>query len=62
MGYVVQSLLRSVPGLTTEKATEIMFEAHNQGRARVIVCPLELAELYRERLESCKLTATVEKA
>jgi hypothetical protein len=26
----------------------------------VIVCPLEPAELYRDRLESCSLTATIE--
>ena len=62
MAHVVRSLLRSVPSLTTEKATEIMFEAHNHGKARVIVCPLELAELYRDRLQSCNLTATIEKA
>ena len=34
--------------------------AWNRGRAVVIVCPLEPAELYRDRLESCKLTATIE--
>ncbi len=60
MGYVVQSLRRSVPGLSVERAVEIMLEAHNSGRALVITCPLELAELYRDRLESCGLTATIE--
>jgi ATP-dependent Clp protease adapter protein ClpS len=39
-----------------------MLDAHDNGKAVVIVCPLELAELYRERLESCGLTATIEKA
>lgn len=62
MGHVVSSLLRSVPGLTPQRAEEIMLEAHNHGQAMVIVCPLELAELYRERLESCGLTATIERA
>jgi ATP-dependent Clp protease adaptor protein ClpS len=62
MAHVVRSLLRSVPSLNLAKATEIMFEAHNQGRARVVVCPLELAELYRDRLQSCRLVATIEKA
>ncbi len=62
MVYVVRCLLRCVPGLTVEKATEIMLEAHFHGQAIVIVCPLELAELYRERLEGCGLTATIEKA
>lgn len=62
MTYVVRALLRCVPGLTPERATAIMLEAHNHGRAIVITCPLELAELYRDRLESCGLTATVEPA
>ena len=62
MGYVVQSLLRSVPDLSPEQATEVMLEAHNHGRAVVIICPLEMAELYRDRLESCGLTATIEKS
>jgi ATP-dependent Clp protease adaptor protein ClpS len=61
MDHVVRSLLRSVPGLSTSKAVDIMMEAHNTGRAIVIVCPLELAELVRDRLESCGLTATIER-
>lgn len=62
MAHVVKALRRSVPGLTIERAAEIMFEAHQSGRARVVVCPLELAELYRDRLQSYSLTATIEKA
>jgi ATP-dependent Clp protease adaptor protein ClpS len=62
MMYVVQCLLKTVPGLGTERATEIMYEAHNHGKAVVTTCPLELAELYRDRLESFGLTATIEKA
>jgi ATP-dependent Clp protease adaptor protein ClpS len=62
MTYVVRSLLACVPELTTERATEIMLEAHLQGRAHVITCPLERAELYRDRLQSRGLTATIEKA
>ena len=62
MLHVVQSLLRSVPSLTPSQAETIMLEAHLRGLAIVITCPLELAELYRERLESCRLTATIEKA
>jgi ATP-dependent Clp protease adaptor protein ClpS len=62
MTYVVRSLLICVPELTTERATEIMLEAHLQGHARVITCPLERAELYRDRLQSRGLTATIEKA
>lgn len=62
MDHVVRSLLRSVPSLTVERAAEIMLEAHNHGEATVIVCPKEAAEHYRERLESCGLTATIEPA
>jgi ATP-dependent Clp protease adaptor protein ClpS len=62
MQHVVRSLLRSVPQLTQERAAEIMLEAHNHGQARVIACPLETAELYRDRLESCGLMATIEPA
>jgi ATP-dependent Clp protease adaptor protein ClpS len=62
MDHVVRSLLRSVPGLSRAAAARIMLEAHLTGVALVTVCPLELAELYRERLESCGLTATIEAA
>jgi ATP-dependent Clp protease adaptor protein ClpS len=59
MDHVVRSLQKSVPGLTQERAAEIMLEAHNHGSATVIVCALEPAELYRERLEGYGLTATI---
>jgi ATP-dependent Clp protease adaptor protein ClpS len=62
MVYVVQCLLKSVPKLGRRRAVEIMFEAHNHGSAVVTTCPLELAELYRDRLEGFGLTATIEKA
>jgi ATP-dependent Clp protease adaptor protein ClpS len=62
MDHVVRSLLRSVPKLSRIRAIQIMIEAHNRGVALVIVCPLEQAELFRERLESCGLTATIEAA
>ena len=62
MLYVVRSLIKSVPNLGTARATKIMLEAHNRGKAVVTTCPLELAELNRDRLESFGLTATIEKA
>jgi ATP-dependent Clp protease adaptor protein ClpS len=62
MTYVVACLLKTVPELSTRRAIEIMFEAHTHGQARVVTCPLELAELYRDRLESFSLTATIERA
>ena len=62
MDYVVHSLLMCVPELDEGEAVSIMFEAHESGRAQVIVCPLERAELYRDRLKSRRLTATIERA
>ena len=60
--HVVQALVASVPELSRDRATEIMLEAHNAGRAEAVRCPLERAELYRERLESFTLTVTIERA
>jgi ATP-dependent Clp protease adaptor protein ClpS len=60
MDHVVESLLRSVPTLTPDEAVEIMYTAHHHGQAAVTTCPRETAELYRERLEACGLTATIE--
>jgi ATP-dependent Clp protease adapter protein ClpS len=59
MTFVVSALLRSVPELTTERAVEVMLAAHEHGQADVVSCPLERAELYRDRLESHGLTATI---
>lgn len=62
MDHVVRSLLRCIPGLGVERAAEIMLTAHNHGQADVVTCPKEQAELYRDRLEGCGLTATIEPA
>ncbi|MCK9518870.1 MAG: ATP-dependent Clp protease adaptor ClpS [Dehalococcoidia bacterium] len=62
MDHVVRALLASVPALTVESAVEVMMTAHNHGEATVTQCPKETAELYRERLESFGLTATIEPA
>jgi ATP-dependent Clp protease adaptor protein ClpS len=62
MAHVVRALLDSVPELTAERAHEVMIEAHERGSADVIQCPYERAELYRDRLESFGLTATIERA
>lgn len=62
MDHVVRALLLSVPELTLERAAEVMLTAHEHGQADVISCPLERAELYRDRLESHGLTATIRKA
>ena len=62
MAHVVESLLQCVPSLDHRQAAEIMLEAHSNGQARVIVCPLERAEAYRDCLQSRGLRATIEKA
>ena len=62
MDHVVKALLRSVPSLSPDDAVRIMFEAHENGSAVVISCPKETAEMYRDRLESFSLTATIEPA
>ncbi|MGE0134669.1 MAG: ATP-dependent Clp protease adaptor ClpS [Dehalococcoidia bacterium] len=62
MGHVVTALLASVPELSPERAVDIMLQAHRFGQATVISCPLERAELYRDRLESQGLTCTIDRA
>ena len=62
MDFVVDALLKSVEPLTEDESVQIMLEVHNTGRAVVITCPLEHAELYRDRLRTFKLGVTIEKA
>ncbi|MFQ6029184.1 MAG: ATP-dependent Clp protease adaptor ClpS [Dehalococcoidia bacterium] len=62
MDYVVEALVKSVPSLLVNDAVNIMFDAHNTGRAVVITCPLEQAELYRDRIRSFSLGVSIEKA
>jgi len=62
MDHVVRALRRSVPSLSVDDAVRIMFDAHNHGQATVITCAKEEAELYRDRLQSFALTATIEPA
>ena len=62
MEYVVESLTKSVPSLSTAEAAAIMLEAHQTGQAVVITCLLEQAEMYRDRIRSFGLGATIEKA
>lgn len=61
MDHVVHALLVSVPELDVQRAVQVMLTAHEHGQADVISCPLERAELYRDRLEAHGLTATIER-
>jgi len=58
--YVAQSLVKAVTSLSEQDAWRITVEAHQTGKAIVIVCHQEAAEFYQERLQSYGLTITVE--
>ncbi len=58
MDLVVTALMRTIE-LSFERAVEIMFEAHNSGKAVAWSGAKELAELYRDGLEGYGLTATI---
>lgn len=60
MDYVVEALVKSVPSLDVNDALEIMFTAHKEGTAVVIVVPQETAEFYQERILSFGLGCTIE--
>ncbi len=61
MDHVVQALRKSIPGMSLGRAAAVMWEAHVNGKALVLACPLELAELYQQRLLSFGLSATIER-
>lgn len=61
MGHVVEALMTVTPVATTD-ARKIMLTAHFHGRAVVMTTHRERAELYRDRLRSKSLVATVEPA
>jgi ATP-dependent Clp protease adaptor protein ClpS len=58
MPRVVVILKRVVSGITSRRATSIMYEAHTRGKAVVNSCHKELAELYEERLRERGLTVS----
>ncbi|MDP9350714.1 MAG: ATP-dependent Clp protease adaptor ClpS [Chloroflexota bacterium] len=58
MDFVVSALLRTIP-MDVQKAVEVMYEAHEHGKAVAWSGAKEVAELYRDGLESCGLSATI---
>ncbi|MGF1478005.1 MAG: ATP-dependent Clp protease adapter ClpS [Cyanophyceae cyanobacterium] len=60
MEHVVQTLMKTVAGMTQPQAVDIMMEAHTNGMALVITCALEHAEFYCQTLKSHGLTSTIE--
>jgi ATP-dependent Clp protease adaptor protein ClpS len=61
MDYVVASLMKAVP-VTMAEAMRIMLEAHTEETAVVIICPLETAEYYRDRIQTFGLHCSIERA
>jgi ATP-dependent Clp protease adaptor protein ClpS len=61
MSYVVW-VFRKLFGHSEEKATRLMLQVHNEGRAIVSSGPLEKAELDCHRLHHHGLWATLERA
>jgi ATP-dependent Clp protease adaptor protein ClpS len=60
MEYVVQTLMKTVSGMTQPQAVNIMMEAHTSGVGLVITCALEPAEFYSETLNNHGLSSTIE--
>ena len=60
MEYVVETLMKTVSGMTQPQAVNIMMETHNSGVGLVITCALDHAEFYCETLRNHGLTSTIE--
>ncbi|MGI8650205.1 MAG: ATP-dependent Clp protease adaptor ClpS [Rubrobacter sp.] len=60
MERVIDVLKKVIPNMDFKQATNIMLEAHKNGKAVVIKCHRELAELYQEGLTSGGLISTIE--
>ncbi len=60
MEYVVQTLMKTIAGMTQTQAVNIMMEAHTNGVGLVIICALEPAEFYCETLCNHGLSSTIE--
>ncbi|AHY46250.1 hypothetical protein RradSPS_0967 [Rubrobacter radiotolerans] len=59
MEHVIDAL-KKVVGLSSRLATDVMLEAHKNGRSVVTKCHRELAELYQEGLVNEGLISTIE--
>jgi len=58
--YVMRSLQKAIPGL--QNAEEIVIETDREGRAIVIICVKEIAELYEDRIKTFGLIVSIEPA
>lgn len=60
MEHVVRVLQKVIPRMNEKKAVAIMLQAHTEGKAVVMKCHMELAEMYRDALRSEELISTIE--
>ncbi|KAL3629671.1 ATP-dependent Clp protease adapter protein CLPS1, chloroplastic [Castilleja foliolosa] len=60
--YVVQVLMKVIPGMTLDNAVNIMQEAHHNGRAVVIICAQADAEEHCTQLRGNGLLSSIEPA
>jgi ATP-dependent Clp protease adaptor protein ClpS len=54
--HVAESLLKYIPGLTSDRAWQLTEQIHHEGQAIVWVGPQEQAELYHQQLSRAGLT------
>ncbi|XP_077230294.1 ribosomal protein L12/ ATP-dependent Clp protease adaptor protein ClpS family protein [Tasmannia lanceolata] len=60
--YVVQVLMKVIPGMTIDNAVNIMQEAHHNGLAVVIICAQADAEEHCMQLRGSGLLSSIEPA
>ncbi|CAH9084789.1 unnamed protein product [Cuscuta epithymum] len=60
--YVVQVLMKVIPGMSLDKAVNIMQEAHHNGLSVVITCPQVDAEQHCMQLRGNGLLSSIEPA
>ncbi|CAK9865682.1 unnamed protein product [Sphagnum jensenii] len=60
--YVVQVLMKVIPGMTVDIAVNVMQEAHVNGLAVVIICPQNDAEEHCSQLRNNGLLSSIEPA
>ena len=54
--HVIKCLVTYIPGMSSDRASELANEIHTQGQALVWVGPQEQAELYHQQLKRAGLT------
>lgn len=60
MEHVIAVLRKVIPRMSVKQAMDIMLDAHKNGKAVVVKCHKELAELYQESLNNEGLISTIE--